>query len=65
MSIVGSCHMCDHSLLQNKLTKGDNKPLDLDLTFICQYSAKQGIKVCKQYEKILMLFLIVKFGSSI
>lgn len=42
--------MCDHYLLQNKLTKGDNKPLDLDLTFICQYSAKQGIKVCKHYE---------------
>lgn len=34
------------TLLQNKLTKGDNKPLDIDLTFICQYSAKQGIKVC-------------------
>ncbi|XP_022315185.2 uncharacterized protein LOC111119376 isoform X3 [Crassostrea virginica] len=31
--------------IRNKLTKGDNKPLDLDLTFICQYSAKQGIKV--------------------
>ncbi|XP_056018546.1 uncharacterized protein LOC125668024 isoform X3 [Ostrea edulis] len=31
--------------IRNKLTKGDNKPLDIDLTFICQYSAKQGIKV--------------------
>ncbi|XP_062610172.1 uncharacterized protein LOC134271939 isoform X3 [Saccostrea cucullata] len=31
--------------IRNKLTKGDNKPLDIDLTFISQYSAKQGIKV--------------------
>lgn len=31
--------------IRNKLTKGDNKPLDIDLTFICQYNPKQGIKV--------------------
>ena len=30
---------------QNQLTKGaDQKPLDQDLNFICQYSPKNGIK---------------------
>ncbi|KAK3090147.1 hypothetical protein FSP39_009490 [Pinctada imbricata] len=43
-----SFHRSDKNVdeyIRNKLTKGESKPLDLDLTFICQYSPKQGLKV--------------------